>query len=242
MNLEEFCPRLHALLEQDFAVPALLEKGRSLVAELVRDPDCFGDVLRRLIHDREFLRAQAPSIYGNEITLHRAPDRSFSVFAYIWEPNSAISIHDHGSWGLVGNMLQPVQERKYRRLDDGRVEGYAELVEISSGRIDPGATTSVLPLDEGIHDMGTVGERGAVTINVYGRSIRKGFIHIFNPAQKKVFRAYPPPVYKQVLALRSLGLLPEAKAQEILAAGTLPEFLRRELIRPASSPDQPDPH
>jgi predicted metal-dependent enzyme (double-stranded beta helix superfamily) len=231
MNLEEFCLRFHAFLDKKPSFPTLVEVGQELLGELLSDPSWFRGILRKLILDREFLKMQEVSVFHNEITLHRSSDRAFSVLAYIWEPHTPSPIHDHGSWGMIGGLIHQFRERKYRRLDGGQVEGHAELEEVSSKVIGPGETTYVLPLDKGIHRMEAAMDQLAVTVSVYGRSIRKGYVQFFDPSQKKVVQAYAPKLFKEVLAIRTLGSIPEPWAESILTAKTpaaIPDYLMKE--------------
>jgi len=232
MNLEEFCPPFRALVEEKKNVSQFITEGRALMEELLRDPDWFRGYLEKLLLDPEFLNAQEPSIYPNEVTLYRSPDRAFSILAYFWEPRTTSSIHDHGSWGIVGALIYPVRERKYRRLDDGRTEGQAELEEASRAWIKPGETTFVLPLNEGIHLMEAPEEHGSVTVSVYGRSVRYGYIQFYDPNRKTVRRVYPPRTLKKVLAIRTLGFLAAPWGEEILktvASSRRPEYLEPEI-------------
>lgn len=234
MNLEEFCPRLHDLLQDKEDLPRFIEEGRVLLGELLKDSTWFRVYLERLILDSEFLDRQEPSIYPNEVTLYRSPDRTFSVLAYFWEPRSTSAVHDHGSWGIVGGMIFPVHERKYRRLDDGKTEGRAKLEETSRSWINPGETTFVLPLDEGIHLMEAPAEHGSVSLSVYGRSVRYGYIQFFDLHREAVRRVYPPRLLKKILAVRTLGYLAEPWGEEILKASASrprPEYLGKEIER-----------
>ena len=164
MNLEKFCLRFQALLEEKPGTSQLMDVGLKLLGELLSDPGWFQEIFKKLLMDPGFLNRQPTSVYRNEITLHRSPAQSFSVLAYIWEPDRPSPIHDHGSWGMIGPLIHQVREIKYRRLDDGRVEGYAELERTSSRVIEPGGTSHVLPLDEGIHQMGAAGKQMAISV------------------------------------------------------------------------------
>ncbi len=231
MNLEQFCLGFQGFLEEKPTYPRLLKEGQLFLKELVGDPFWFREILKKIILDPEFINLQKDSVFENEITLYRSPDRAFSVLAYLWEAQSSTPIHDHGSWGIIGALTQRIQEKKYRRLDDGKKEGVGEIQEISSRWIEPGDTTYVLPLDEGIHRMEAAADRGSITISIYGESLRKGYIHFFDASRRKVIRAYPPKLYKKVLAIRSLGTIREPWAKELLAAGILhsvPDPLKEE--------------
>jgi len=230
MKLEEFCGRFHACLEQKPEPRLMFKTGEQLVRELLSDSRWFGEVLQKLISDSAFLERQAPSVFANEVALYRSPDRSFLVLAYIWEPHTLCEIHDHSSWGIIGSLFHPMREVRYRRLDDGRQEGFAELKEISSRVIEPGEVARVLPLDKGIHQTGSATGQLSISLGIYGRSIRKGYIQIFNPSEKKVVRAYPPKMLKQILAIRALKSAPDLWAKELSAASSasLPEYLAKE--------------
>ena len=230
-NLEQFCENLSDLLRVGPDISTLISTGRSLVVELMNQTEWFGDILRRMLFDKEFSQSQKPSIWPNEITLHRSPDRSFLVLCYIWDQGRRDTIHDHGSWGIIGSFVQAIGERKYMRLDDGKREGYAELEEVSSIVLNPGETTYVLPLNKGIHRMENFGSDTAITINVYGPNIRKGYVQFFYPEMNLVNRAYPPKTLREALAVRALGSLTAPWSEELLKrvlASGLPDYIKKE--------------
>ncbi len=230
-NLEQFCGKFHALLSAGPEISRLIAEGRILMGELVSRTEWFGDVLRKILFDREFSESQRPGIWPNEITLYRSLDRSFMILCYIWGPHESDVIHDHGSWGIIGSFMRPVGERKYRRMDDGRKEGYAELEESSSIILQPGETTHVLPLNKGIHKMENFGDDMAVTINIYGPNIRKGYVQFFSPERKSVSRIYPPRYLKEALAVRILGVMSAPWSEEILQrvqTSDLPDYIKKE--------------
>ena len=232
INLEQFCEGYHALLESKPDMKDLIGTGRSLLGELLAHRDWFGDILRKILFDQKFLADQKPGIWPNEITLYRSPDRAFVVLCYMWGPYTADTVHDHGSWGIIGSFFQSIAERKYARLDDGKVEGHAELKEVHSHVIAPGETTYVLPLGKGIHKMENLSDDLAITINVYGRSIRKGYIQFFDPEKNSVRRVYPPNTLREALAIRALGSLDAPWSEELLKralAGGFPEHIKKEV-------------
>jgi hypothetical protein len=96
--------------------------------------------------------------------------------------------------------------------------------------IEPGETSRILPLDKGIHQTGSATDQFSISLGVYGRSIRKGYFQLFAPSEKKVVRAYPPRLFKQILAIRALKSAPELWAKELSAASSssLSEYLAKE--------------
>jgi len=231
INLEQFCDRFHALLGEKPAITRLIEAGRSLMAELISEREWFGDILRKVLFEPDFNKNQKTGIWPNEITLYRCPDRSFQVLCYIWESYIIDTVHDHGSWGIVGSFVKPFRERKYRRLDDGKMEGYALLEEVSSAIFQPGEVTYVLPLNKGIHSMENVGGDVSITINVYGRNMREGYIQFYYPEKNSVTRVYPPKSFRETLAIRAAAALRGPWSEEILKSvlvSDLPNYIKKE--------------
>ena len=225
-NLEQFCESFNDLLKGKPDMSTIIRTGRTLVSELMNEKEWFGDILERLLFDKEFSDSQKPGIWPNEITLHRSSDRSLLVLCYIWDPGLSDAIHDHGSWGIIGSFVQPIGERKYMRLDDGKKEGYVELEEVSFIVLNPGETTYVLPLNKGIHKMENFGSDMAITINVYGPNVRKGYVQFFYPEMNSVNRVYPPKTLREALAVRALGSLAAPWSEELLKrvlASALPD-------------------
>ncbi len=238
MNLEDFCEGFQSLQRERAKTTRLLDAGQQLLGELLKDPTWFGKFLQRYITDPAFLTDQPASVFDNEIRLHRSPDRAFTILAYIWDHPDQCPVHDHSAWGLIGSLLNPLREVKYRRLDDGKVEGFAELEQVSDSLLEPGQVGFVLPLNKGIHQTGTAGDALTLSLGVYGRSIRQGYIHFFDPAGKKIMRAHTRILFRKVLAVRALASLGEALGQTFLTPSlldSLPEDVAREFRRLSST-------
>jgi predicted metal-dependent enzyme (double-stranded beta helix superfamily) len=230
MNLEEFCDRFQTLLGQRPKTPILLNGGQELLRELLRNPGWFVERLQKFMADPAFLADQPASVFDNEIRLYRSPDRSFVVLAYLWEGRNLCPVHDHNGWGIIGALLHPMREVKYRRKDDGHVEGYADLEQVSDSVFQAGEVGIVLPLNKGIHQTGGVPDRLTISLGVYGRSIRQGSIHFFDPVENRVWRAQPRILFRKVLALRALSSLGETLGQTLVAPPLL-ESLPDDLVR-----------
>jgi len=230
-NLETFCDNFSVLLAQNKPWPEFLDKGRAMLSELVQQPDWSKSLLSRLVLDEAFLQSQWQSIDNNDIQIYRDPNKQFSVRAFIWEPDHLYPIHDHGAWGIVGAHINKIREKKYIRVDDGLDMDHAEVQVSNDQVLEPGGITVVLPLNEGIHQMQAIDHKTAVTIHVYGSPVRKGFIHYFDTHLKTVHRVYPPSMAKKILAIRTLGSIPEPWSEEVLNQATgqdLPDFVRME--------------
>ncbi len=71
----------------------------------------------------------------------------------------------------------------------------------------------------------------AITINVYGSNVRKGYVQFFYPKMNLVNRVYPPKIFKEALAVRALGSLAAPWSEELLKrvlAGSLPDYVKKE--------------
>jgi predicted metal-dependent enzyme (double-stranded beta helix superfamily) len=215
-HFETFCDRVQKTLAEEKGVLRRIERVRDLVSALASTPGWFEEFMSKMILDRAFIESQKPSMWPNEITLYRSPDKSFITLAYIWDAKLADIVHDHGSWGVIGTLCAKLKERKYERLDDGKREGYAELLETESKVYGPGETTFVLPLNEGLHAMENPTDGIAISVNAYGKTIGRGYTQFFDPANKTVTRAYPPRALKEVLAAKALAAFGTSRAEATL--------------------------
>ena len=234
MDLDLFSQRMKELIDGENDRERLIGSVRDLVSQLTATTDWLRESLEKLLFDREFLIDQTNSVWPNEFSLMRGPGGEFAAFAYVWEPGSADVIHDHGAWGVVGGVINRFEERKYRRLDDGSRADHAELAETAHLVIEPGETTFVLPLDEGIHRMENSTEDLAISINVYGRPARRGYIRLFDIETQTVRRAWAPRNLKRLTAMRTLGAVGKPWAGEILENARrlpLPDPIREECER-----------
>jgi predicted metal-dependent enzyme (double-stranded beta helix superfamily) len=214
-RFENFCGRIQKMIADEKTISRKIENGREMVSELVTRPDWFFDYLKNMILEPSSFESRRPGIWPNEYALYRSPERSFVVLAYIWDAKLADIIHDHGSWG-IGTLYGKLGERKYERADDGKREGYAELRETGHGVCGPGETTFVLPLSKGIHAMDNPTDGIAASINVYGKTIRQGYIQFFDPEKKTVTRVFPPRTLREVLAVKTLAAIDPSRAEGVL--------------------------
>jgi len=231
LDLHAFVEAFASLLKEGHSLPEQIRKGRSLISRLTASGAWFQEHMARLILRPGWRESQKPAIWPNEITLYRNTDPPFVVLAYFWEPGMVDTVHDHGSWGVVGCLFGAMDEIKYQRLDDGSREGVADLLPHYPILMNQGETTAVLPLDRGIHRLGNVSVGCSVTINVYGKPIRRGYIRHFYPEEKRVVPAYPPSTHKAALAIRSLADISTPWAEELLLRALrepLPDYLKEE--------------
>ena len=86
--------------------------------------------LERLLHDPRLLTRHLgdPPPYTQLTTIGHDPETDVHVLVHGREKGGASSVHDHGPcWVVYGNYRNATRMRRWRRLDDGRTPGYAEL-------------------------------------------------------------------------------------------------------------------
>jgi predicted metal-dependent enzyme (double-stranded beta helix superfamily) len=230
-RFEAFCGRIGKMIADEKTVAKKIENGRELVSELTLRTEWFFDYLERLILAPAPAEGQKQGIWPNEYTLYRSPDKSFLVLAYIWDAGLSDIIHDHGAWGIIGTLVAKLGEKKYERLDDGKREGHCDLRQTASGLFGPGETTFVLPLDKGLHAMDNPTDGIAVSVNVYGKTIGRGYIQFFDPVKNTVTRVFPPRTLKEVLAVKTLSAMDPGRAEGVFRealASPRPPSLKQE--------------
>ncbi len=199
---QDYCEAMQELTMTTSDLQEIVASGQKIQARLVANPNLILDQLA------DFIISDKDSTYWpvdlNDLTIYRDKDKLFSVRLFVWEAHTPYPIHDHGAWGVVGGLANQVQETKYRRIDDGSCDDYAELEIKSEAVLHPGETTWVLPLNEGIHRMEAVGDTTGLTLHTYGRPIRTGFIYGFTRQSKGAYKLYPMRIHRQILTVKAL--------------------------------------
>ncbi|MDY6912426.1 MAG: HEAT repeat domain-containing protein [Chloroflexota bacterium] len=206
-TLEQFCDEMEVLVAQKGDLTRFLKEAQDILKRLLANREFTNRVLEQMVQDDAFTKSSISTIDRHDILLHRSPKGSFSMRMFVWAPGSKHHIHDHGSWGIVGSFVNQTEEISYRRIDDGSREGYAEIEERSRRVLSPGDTTSVLPLNGGIHWTGSASDETGLTVHVYGRPMRKGFVQCFDLENNSIYYLITPKVEKRLYAVRALGAI-----------------------------------
>ncbi|MDP9379700.1 MAG: cysteine dioxygenase family protein [Chloroflexota bacterium] len=133
--------------------------------------------LAHLVSDSAFLDALALPLLKQAGTAedwyvahtYDGQDGSYSLQVFVWPPRTRTQIHDHTSWGAYCCVVGSVLEERYERLDDGSRLNHARLKklwQLSWSRGD--GVSTVLPYDEGIHRVGNLGSKTAISVHLYG--------------------------------------------------------------------------
>lgn len=219
MVFEEFCIEFKQMLRDTQGIDNIFAAGRPMLAKLAKNPGFLENLFTSIVTDEQFYSQRPVTLDDNEVTIYRDPDRQFSVRLYVWDPVQMYPIHDHGSWGMVACLAGALQETAYRRMDDGSKPAYADIQEKSRNVLHQGDITTMLPLDQGIHKFDAVSATPGVTLHVYGKAVRKGFIQLFNFEQQSVKRLYPPKMCERISVLRSLASIDTEWSRDLLSQG-----------------------
>jgi predicted metal-dependent enzyme (double-stranded beta helix superfamily) len=140
-----------------------LQKAAPFLAHLVRDPAFLNTHILPLLKEARGAEDWYVADRCN------GQDGSFSLQIFVWPPQTRTQIHDHTSWGAYCCVVGSVLEERYERFDDGSRLDYARLKkawQLSWSRED--GVSTVLPYDEGIHRVGNLGSRTAISVHLYG--------------------------------------------------------------------------
>lgn len=176
---------------------------KKLPALLLNQP-LISSILREISRDAAYPYRSRGTLFDNELLLHLDKRRRFSLRMYLQGPGEYTPIHDHSSWGVLGNASGKMEVIKYRREDDALKEDFARVRETNRITFHPGQTDTTLPLNDGIHQVGNPIDETLVVINVYGTPIRRLYINQFDAENNRVRKLFPPRLKKKMLATETL--------------------------------------
>jgi len=103
--------------------------------------------LERLLRDPAFITAHCgPEAAPGISALYRDPDHGFVVLCHVYDSGKTSAPHDHGdSWAVYGQAGEHTEMTLWRRTDDGRREGHAEVEPERTFRLDPGMAAAFGP-------------------------------------------------------------------------------------------------
>jgi predicted metal-dependent enzyme (double-stranded beta helix superfamily) len=134
---EKFIHDLRAVWAELPDMESRMKHGQKLLEELVKDASL-----------RQASRSW-PSTEGRKnLLFHEDPDYGFAVNGVVRAPGRKGSIHDHAhAWTAYGILDGTEGLERFRRVDDGSMEGYAklELESVTEGA--PGKVDLVPPFD-----------------------------------------------------------------------------------------------
>jgi predicted metal-dependent enzyme (double-stranded beta helix superfamily) len=138
------------------------------------------DLLRNLVRRDDWLPesyAAASSNRYRQYLLHCDPLERFCIVSFVWLPTQRTPIHDHLTWGLIGQLRG---EEVCEEFDARQGEAPRS---IGVHRMSPGDVDRVSPRIGDVHAVSHGGVAGtAVSIHVYGANIGTVRRHVFDAA------------------------------------------------------------
>lgn len=111
--------------------------------------------------------------------LHEEAQHELAVFVVSWLPGRGTPPHDHGTWAVVAGIDGIERNTFWRRTDDGRRPGHAEIEQAGDRLI---AAGDVLAMRSGaIHSVCNDGDRITASLHIYGRHVNHTRRSRFDP-------------------------------------------------------------
>ena len=155
---------------------AIVDRIEPLLHALVMDHDWL---------DQKFQRAIPKKPYSQYL-LHRPADKSFSVVSFVWRPDNGSPVHDHCTWGVIGQHAGEEEETRFRRLDDGSNPESAHIEKASVGVFRPGDVSHVYPPERDVHQIWNRTTTPTVSVHVYGGDIGAQQRHTFDAESGRI--------------------------------------------------------
>jgi len=149
-----------------------------LLRRLVTEPDWLNEKYRRAI----------PSKAYSQYLLYRPVDHAFSVVSFVWNPGQGSPIHDHCTWGVIGQFEGEEEEIRFRILDN-------RLERIGAVTARPGDVSHVYPPSRDIHQIHNRSNTSTISIHIYGGDIGSQRRHTYDPntsAMQEFISGYDP--------------------------------------------------
>lgn len=150
-------------------------------------------LLRSLVADRGWLNEKfgrtIPSKAYAQYLLYRPADHAFSIVSFVWNPGQGSPIHDHCTWGAIGQYEGEEEETRFRIIDS-RLERVGVVI------ARPGDVSHVYPPGRDIHQIVNRSERPAISIHIYGGDIGAQLRHAYDPntaAMEEFISGYDEP-------------------------------------------------
>ncbi len=168
MNWNEFIANVGDLVEKMPPKVFEVEDIIPLLKQLLKEPN--------LINHR--LLMLPPGRQSADYLLHLSPGELWSMETFVWKKGAMTPIHDHLTWGVVGQYIGQELETKYQ-LSDGKLSVVGQTC------FNPGEVTTLVPPND-IHQVRNVFPGTSVSIHVYGANMRRQLRHEYNYETGKI--------------------------------------------------------
>lgn len=133
------------------------------------EPDLFGEV--RPVSAKR----------GGCVLMHTSPE--VTLFAMLSPPGFVSEVHDHASWGLVGQVSGMEMETRYETPSD--TDELVQLQALASRRMAPGDVAVIDPPDRDVHRVVSIGAEHSLTLHAFARDVVHEGFTLFVPTAYK---------------------------------------------------------
>lgn len=168
--LDDFIAEVRPLVTEGLKPAELVLRVEPLVRTLVSTPGWLKPEYRAPIPEKPYA----------QYLLYRPDDLSFSIVSFVWNAGQGSLVHDHCTWGVIGQYEGHEEETRFRRTDDGTRDGFAELEPVSTHTFRPGEVAHVYPPDRDVHRILNNSDSPTISIHIYGGDIGTQRRHSFN--------------------------------------------------------------
>jgi 3-mercaptopropionate dioxygenase len=155
-GVESVMRHLHEPKDTVLAIEPLL---RCLVAK----PDWLQEKYRRTIRSKAYAQYR----------LYRPANHAFSIVSFVWNPGQGSPIHDHCTWGVIGQYQGEEEESRFRIIGN-----HLERIGVVLAR--PGDVNHVYPPSRDIHQIMNRSSRPTISIHIYGGDIGSQRRHTYD--------------------------------------------------------------
>lgn len=159
-----------------YSLQQYVEDLRAITANTNDEDEIIGQVgplALRVVADRSWLQPkyyEADEEQGFGVyLLHEEMDHSLAILLVNWLPGRGTPPHDHGTWAVVAGIEGTERNARYKRVDDGSRDGYAEL-EVKQD-FDANEGELVCMKTGGIHKVTNETDRMTLSLHTYGRHV-----------------------------------------------------------------------
>jgi len=170
-GLQEFVSDLRSITKEHDDEKAVMAQLKPLAKKVAMGKSW----LRPEFYDIE------PGNYFRSNLLHVEDDQSLFIVAVSWMQHQGAPAHDHGTWAVVVGVDGPERNTFWRRVDDGRKEGYAKLEFAGEMTMQEGDVVSI-PTGV-IHSVHNPSDQVALSFHVYGKHLNHTGRSKFYPDQ-----------------------------------------------------------
>jgi predicted metal-dependent enzyme (double-stranded beta helix superfamily) len=213
-NFQQFCNEMDYLTTQDTERETFIIQGQIALKKLLLEKTFVCQVMEKFVTDDNFVKGAIGTIDRNDLGIFFSPKGNFSIRLFVWLPAANYPVHDHGAPGIIGGFANKTLTVNYQKDGNVTIDKYTPIREVSRQVINPGDTIHVLPF--GIHHMSSLENKTSLTLHVYGRVVRKGFIKSYNTIDHSVLNLMTPKLDKRWHAIHALGAIGSSNSMSLL--------------------------